>query len=209
MLIDLRALCNKYKFIPKGVIHIGAHKAEEYEIYDSLGIENVIWIEGNPKTYEELKEVLKDKKNQKAYNYLISDIDDKEYDFKITNNGQSSSILELGKHKTFHPDVFVTEEIKCVSKRVDTIIDLEKIDISNYNFLNLDIQGAELLALKGLSENLKYIDYIYTEINVSEVYKDCALVEQIDEFLSNFGFKRTDTQMTPFEWGDAFYKKNN
>ena len=79
--------------------------------------------------------------------------------------------------------------------------------MGDFNFLNLDIQGAELLALQGLEDNLKFIDYIYTEINTGEVYKNCAKVNEIDEFLKKYGFERVETAMTSWEWGDAFYIK--
>jgi FkbM family methyltransferase len=209
MLINLRSLCNKYKFLPKGVVHIGAHKGEEIEIYDELGIEDVVWIEANPKIFEILKGNILKFKKQKAFNFLISDVDNKEYVFYITNNGESSSILELDKHKTHHPHIHVTETINLNSKKIDTIIEENCLDMNQYNFLNLDIQGAELMALKGFIENLKYIDYIYTEVNSGEVYKNCAKIEELDSFLKEYSFERVETSMTKFEWGDAFYIKKN
>jgi hypothetical protein len=35
------------------------------------------------------------------------------------------------------------------------------------------------------------------------------LVSEIDEYLSKYGFKRVETSMTEFEWGDALYIKIN
>ena len=66
------------------------------------------------------------------------------------------------------------------SKKGDTLIKDNGINMCDYNFLNLDIQGAELLALRGIEDNLKFIDYIYTEVNTGEVYKNCAKVYEID-----------------------------
>ena len=60
---------------------------------------------------------------------------------------------------------------------------------------------------KGFGEILNNIKYIYTEVNTASVYKDCALVGELDEYLSRYGFSRVETKMTPFEWGDAFYIK--
>jgi hypothetical protein len=36
-----------------------------------------------------------------------------------------------------------------------------------YNFLNLDIQGAELKALKGMEEYLNDVDYLYEPKTIS------------------------------------------
>jgi hypothetical protein len=47
---------------------------------------------------------------------------------------------------------------------------------------------------------------IYTEVNTEHVYKDCALIGDIDEYLGRFGFTRVETNMyLNCGWGDAFY----
>jgi hypothetical protein len=75
-----------------------------------------------------------------------------------------------------------------------------------YNFLNLDIQGAELKALKGMEDYLNKVDYIYTEVNKDYVYKNCALVEELDEYLKKFNLFRVETYWCEnLQWGDAFY----
>lgn len=209
MLISLKKLCSDYAFIPRGVLHVGAHRAEELPLYTSLGIERVIWVEACPSIFKTLVQIISNFPKQKAYNYLISNVDEQKHKFYITNNGQSSSLLELENHKTFHPEIHVTDTVLLRSKKGDTLIRDNKIDMYNYNFLNLDIQGAELLALLGLENNLKFIDYIYTEVNTGEVYKNCAKVYEIDDFLKKHGFERVETAMTDWEWGDAFYIKKN
>ena len=54
---------------------------------------------------------------------------------------------------------------------------------------------------------MSYIDYIYTEVNEEELYEGCALIDEIDEFLTLFNFERVKTHMTKEKWGDAFYIK--
>lgn len=73
--------------------------------------------------------------------------------------------------------------------------------------MNLDIQGAELLALKGADDILNNIDYIYTEINIKEIYENCCLLHQVDDYLKSFGFIRIIINITHYGWGDAFYIK--
>jgi len=204
MLISLKDLVNKYEFKPKGILHIGAHLGEESKDYNDLGIDNVVWIEGNEKLITNLKSNVG---SNTVLNYLVSDKDDEEYDFNLSNNGQSSSILEMDKHLKHHPQVKYVDTIKVKSKRVDTIFEENNLNESDYDFINLDIQGAELMALKGMSDMLKSFKYIYTEVNTGEVYKGCAKMNEIDEFLSGYGFERVETKITNFEWGDAFYIK--
>lgn len=207
MLITFNEIVNKYG-LPKGIIHIGAHLMEERNDYISKGLYNTIWVEANPKVYSNIEFINNESSNERVFNFAISDEDNKLYEFNITNNGQSSSILKLDKHKIHHPHIHVSEVINVNSKRMDTLLSENNINIDDYDFLNIDIQGAELLALKGFGDILNNIKYIYTEINTNTLYKDCALVSEIDEYLSNYEFKRVETYMTDFEWGDALYIKN-
>lgn len=80
--------------------------------------------------------------------------------------------------------------------------------LKTYNFINIDIQGAELLAFTGASEILKNIQGIYTKVNFKELYKNCALVHELDHYLLKFGFVRilTNNDMHS-SWGDALYIK--
>lgn len=90
---------------------------------------------------------------------------------------------------------------------VDTFFKRNNLDASQYSFWNFDIQGAELLALKGAEESLKYANALYLEINEKELYENCALVGDIDKFLLPRGFSRAHTNMTHHGWGDALYLK--
>lgn len=203
MLIQFNEIIKKYGK-PKGVIHIGAHLMEERKDYLSNGLYNTIWIEANPKIYSNIKDT---SKNEIVFNYAISDVNDVPLKLNVTNNGQSSSIFELDLHKKHHPHIFVSEILEVKSKRMDTLIVENGINIDDYDFVNLDIQGAELLAIKGFGEFLNKINYIYTEINTNYLYKNCALINEIDDYLNEYGFVRTETLLTNYEWGDALYIK--
>lgn len=187
----------------KGVIHVGAHHGEEKKWYNTNNIKNILWIEGNPNLFTNLKKVVGD---DKIIIEVIGIKQDKTQ-FNISNNGQSSSLLNLGLHKKHHPDIVYTESIEVNVKTLSQIIEEYKIKIENYNFINLDIQGTELDALISLGDYIKNIDYIYTEVNTNYVYENCALISEIDEYLSHHSFKRVETHITPWEWGDALYIK--
>jgi len=98
-----------------------------------------------------------------------------------------------------------TDKISLTSTTIDDLWKSNRIESAN--FLNLDIQGAELLALRGAQQYLDGVEYIYTEINMKPLYKDCALVGDMDKFLAGRGFSRLDTRLTRHGWGDAFYAK--
>lgn len=190
----------------KGVLHVGAHDCEEMCFYkEHLGVsaDNVYWIEAIPFKVEECKQ----KGFVNVFQAVISDHDDQEITFNISNNIQSSSLLEFNTHAIEHPGVYYTQKFVSTSITLDTFFKRNKIDPSQLNFWNLDIQGCELMALKGGISNIQYADVIYLEVNEKELYKECALIHEIDEFLGNHGFQRILTNMTVHGWGDAIYTR--
>jgi len=186
-----------------GVLHIGAHDCEELECYHKFGLhsEDVIWIDAIPSKVEEAQK----RGIPNVYNAVISDKDDQDVIFNVTNNVQSSSILELGTHIYEHPSVICVDKVECKSITVDTFFERNGIDCSKYNFWNFDIQGAELMALKGSINAIKYAKALYLEVNEKELYKNCALIGEIDSFLSQYHFTRVLTTITQHGWGDALY----
>lgn len=206
MLITLNELYNKYNLNVKGLLHVGAHECEELSAYMNKGItaDKIYWIDA---LQEKVNKML-NSGIPNVYNAIIDEENDKEVVFNVTNNGQSSSILEFGSHSTHHPHVHVTDTFKEKTIRLDTFIEKNQIPIENINMINLDIQGVELRALRSMEKYLKHIDYIYTEVNTEYVYKDCALLSEIDEYLKLHGFTRMSTRMAGnYGWGDAFYMR--
>ena len=200
MLIPLHELVKKYKIQFKGVLHVGAHECEEindYEIY--LPRSQILWVEALPGKVNLCKQRYP---NVLIENAVVSDVVET-VRFNVSNNGQSSSMLDFGLHSIFHPHVHYVTCFEIETKLLKNILPTYNI---NYNFLNLDIQGAELKALKGMEEYLPNVDYIYTEVNSDYVYKECALITEIDEYLLKFGLHRVETKWCEnYRWGDAFY----
>lgn len=206
MLISFKDLFNKYNIWPTGILHIGASEGQEAQRYNDLGVENVIWIEAIPDVYDRLKANTKRFIKNICINACIGDEDGKEVEFNIaSNDGQSSSFLEFGTHPTHHPSVVFINKVKMKTHRVDTLMKGLGFDVSDYNFLVIDLQGAELFALKGMGEELKKVKYAYLEVNRDELYKGCALVGEIDEYLGQFGLERVETKWTSAGWGDALF----
>jgi FkbM family methyltransferase len=205
MLIPLSQL-----YFPKpvrGILHIGAHECEERDAYRRvLGINDTktVWIDALPHIVEKTRLVYP---NARIINACVGDEDGKEVSFMVTNNGQSSSMLDFGTHSSEHPHVIEVARLPMVTKTVNTIFKENNLDITSYNFMNLDIQGAELLALKGATDLLPYVDYIYAEVNEKELYQGGALLPDLDAFLRSHGFVRGNTVMLHHGWGDAFYTR--
>lgn len=207
MLITIHQLIQHFKLQISGILHIGAHECEELNDYNRVGVNNsnIYWIEA----MQEKVDFCKNRYNGvNIFQAVIDDENNKEITFNITNNGQSSSILEFGSHETSHPQVHIVSKKQMITSRMDTLIERENIPIEKLNFVNLDIQGVELRALKSMEKYLKHVKYIYTEVNTEQVYKGCNLIGEIDEYLKQFGFVRVVERIyQQFGWGDAFYIK--
>lgn len=212
MLITIKELYDKFNIKINGILHIGAHTCEELSDYLKVGVtnDNIYWVEALEKIVTKNKQQIP---NINIYQAVISDVDDEEITFNITKNehtgdSQSSSILDFGTHEKHHPQVKVIDKIKLKTSRMDTVIKKNNINMKNVNFVNLDIQGVELKALKSMESYLHNIDYIYTEVNTEEVYKNCDKMQDITDYLSIFNFKLVDARIyKQFGWGDAFYMK--
>lgn len=200
MLIPLDYLVFKYNLKFTGIIHVGAHECEEIVVYDKyIERDNVVWIEALPDKVDFCKAKYP---GVLIENAVVSDCVESVV-FHRADNGQSSSFLDFGTHMIQHPGTHYVSEFKATTQRLDSI--LEKYTIP-FNFVNLDIQGTELRALKGMESYLSSIQYIYTEVNSDHVYKDCCLITELDDYLDQFGFKRVETSWCG-RWGDAFYVK--
>ena len=139
---------------------------------------------------------------------VITDKDDEELSFMITNNKASSSIFNFGTHAIEHPYVFEIERRQLKSITLNTLFERNNIPHDRYDFINIDIQGAELKALKGATHILPHIKAIYAEVNEKMLYEGAVLLPELDEYLATFNFKRVITNMTQHGWGDALYIKN-
>lgn len=205
MLIDFNYLFKKYKISATGVLHVGANVGEEAKAYYDNGIQRTIWIEANKRIFELLKINVAIYPEAHCINACIGDETGKEVTFNIANNGsQSSSILQLGTHKDVHPEVYFMDSEEMVTHRLDDIIPACDYNIKDYTFLNIDLQGAELMALKGMGGLLNEINYAYLEINKAELYIGCPLVEEIDDYMSGYGLYRVETKWAGNTgWGDC------
>jgi FkbM family methyltransferase len=200
MLIPLKELVIKYNIKFNGILHVGAHECEELKDYlNYLPNNKILWVEALAGKVNLCRLKFP---NILIENAIVSDVIET-VRFNVSNNGQSSSILNFGLHSKYHPHINYIGYFYQETKLLKNII--ANYDIS-FNFLNFDIQGAELKALKGMEEYLHNVDYLYTEVNSDYVYKECCLITELDDYLKKFGLYRVQTKWCEdFKWGDAFY----
>ena len=196
-------MVSKYNIKFKGILHVGAHECEEISIYNQyLDNNNILWIEA----MADKVEICRRRFPAILIEHAVVSDKIENVVFNVSNNGQSSSMLELGTHKIYHPDIHYVSSFSIQTSLLSDILD--KYSELSFNFLNMDIQGAELKALKGMGKYLEKLDYIYLEINEDYVYENCSLVSEIDAYLGQLNFVRKETAWwTNATWGEAFYIK--
>jgi FkbM family methyltransferase len=206
MLIDIHQVkCLLQKKIT-GILHVGAHECEEKHAYNTvLNIEDsqIVWVDANDRLTQQNK--LKGIPN--CYTAVLDETE-RTTTFNITNNGQSSSILDFGTHETNYEWCKVIEKKEVKTQTLTNFFLRNNLDPKQYNFWNFDIQGVELQVFRGSEDLLQYADIIYTEVNTEEVYKQCGQLHEIDSLLEKHGLKRIALKMTSEGWGDAIYMRS-
>lgn len=199
-----KEIFDKFNFSGE-VLHVGAHLGEEAEFYEKLGFSKVWWIEGNPNIIPRLvQQVKKYKIKGEVIRAAIAD-GVMSAQFHVTNNSYSSSILDLGEHKTQYPEVKYVDNIPVETTTINLLN--KKHDFSGVKLMTLDIQGAELMALHGATDILPTVDFIHTEVNIKEMYVGCGLIQEVTDFLNKWNFKLHHKVVKRFGWGDALYVK--
>jgi FkbM family methyltransferase len=212
MLIKLDQLSRVYGVTPRGVIHIGASSGQEIRAYCEAGIKNMVMIEALDGPFGELVSTanyflsLYPDVNIYCLQGCVSDKTGQSVTFHVSDNdAQSSSFLKPKEHLNQHPTVHFPTTVDTITTTLPDLLDKYGIDPSGYDFLNMDIQGAEFHALRGMGDMVTGFDWIYLEANYIELYEGCGLALDIDNYLIRFGFVGRVEKRTGHGWGDKLY----
>lgn len=207
MLIPLQSLLKKYNLKPRGVLHVGASEGQEAEVYRQAGIGKAIFIEAIPAVYRKLYARLLKHPRYAAYNLCITDKDGDVVKFNISNNGgQSSSIYEFGTHTAIHPGIDFIDRAEFPTTRLDTLFATHDLSYDYLEFINFDLQGCELLALKGMGDLIDRVQCAYLEVNKRETYKGCALLPEVTNYMNNNGLYMVEqSAWVGDSWADSFW----
>jgi FkbM family methyltransferase len=206
-MIDYNTVISRYGIQPKGVLHLGGYDGVEDIAYCQMGFRDRLFVEAQPDTFVRLNQFL-DGRGAFCEQYAVSNVSKDKVVMHIAVNGQSSSILPMAKHLDLYPSIPIIDQVLVETIRIDDLLAMDKYKNNHYNFLNCDIQGAELLALSGGCASLAKFDILNLEVNFDELYEGVPHVTEIDAFLSAFDFVRADTLLAHSTWGDAIYVKN-
>lgn len=189
----------------RGCIHVGAWDCAEMGCYVALFNKNVIWIEANPFTCENLSRPRTRLYDHGLFNFAAYDKDDEEVELRIPHKADCSTLMISSQ-----PDFQPIDVVKVKTKKLDTLIKEQQIDMNNIDFLNIDTEGCEYKVLEGMKENLKYIDFIFLEVaNDPERFPGTPRFNEIEQYLRDRGFILVEHSDMAQGWGDAFFVRES
>ena len=188
-------------------VHIGAHLAEGRALYEALGFSEVLWVEASSETYQgmvrELARPTGAKTRHTAVNALVSERDGEQLVLRhFSNNGESSSIFSATPvFRAAWPAISETGRTETITSRsADQIAAAH--GFHSADLLVIDVQGAELLVLRGATKLLATAKAVVVEVSKFPYYEGGALQPEIRDFLRNRGF--TEIRRPP-DHGDQLY----
>ena len=171
------------------IIDIGAADMEgyspSYKILMDLGIADIIGFEANQEACEALNK--KNEVNSLYLPYIIGD--GTSATFYETNYAPTSSLYPpntklLEKFHYLNEFTTVIKEHQVQTHRLDEISEIDRAD-----FIKIDIQGSELIALENGVNVLKTAVLVQVEVEFVEMYKGQPLFSDVDSFMRSQGFQ--------------------
>lgn len=205
----------------KRILHIGAADGSEIPLYDEFLADEVVWIEANPVLVDKLKERLKSlnpRYKSYVFNKLITNKVGEITDFHLYYSGENmgmSSILKkvsgaCGKENAeFNQKNFYQGTIQLESDTIDNLLLSNNINLE-FDLINLDTQGAELIVLSEAKKTLEMSRTINTEVTFySHDYDGGVYFDNLSEYICSFGYKYVgNTEISgDGSWGDSLFSK--
>lgn len=173
---------------PRHLLHIGAHKGEEFPFYRAAGIKKVTFVEANPELAAELGENfgrLKDPSIEVEVLYGACGTRPERATFSIMGRTNLSTLAEPQKHDD------VVKQILVDMVRVDYIQ-------RDANILVVDVQGMEIDVLN--SANLDKFDLVIAECSTVADSSMAVTYDELDDFMSQNGFKEVNKWQRDYQY---------
>jgi 2-O-methyltransferase len=119
----------------------------------------------------------------------------------------SSSLLMPKEHLNVHPQITFDEQIMVTGITIDHWAELN--NITNIDFLWLDLQGLELEVLKSSPKILKTVKVIHAEVSLIETYEGVPLYSELRDWLEKEGFTVIKEELPWRDMGNVLFVRMN
>ncbi len=169
-------------FVPKYIIDVGCGHGEwTKKLLRFYPNSNFFLFDADNTNLKKLENL---KKKYHNIDYKICLLTDNENFYTFYNMGYGSSIFE---EQTSH----VRKQQKIKSTTLKNEIPNELKNYSN-NLIKIDVQGAELKVLEGLSELINNFEVVILEVSVHQYNKNAPLFNQVLDFMIKKNFQLYD-----------------
>jgi FkbM family methyltransferase len=175
---------------PLSLIDVGASRGEFSEsLRQVYGLNKALLIEPQPILCTGLRNRFKNSK-MIIYECAVAE-SERIQEMEVLNWDYSSSLLDVRrdiKNVNTLLDLEVNQKIQCQVRTLDNI--MEEIGWSELiDLLKLDVQGAELMALRGAEKTLRRTKMIFTEVSFCRLYEGAPVFQEVYDYLHCQGFK--------------------
>lgn len=198
----------------KSLVHVGAHLAQERHAYEAAGYRKMLWVEGSQEVHARLAESLAAHMAQSAQSdptpaehqtacALLTDRDGDELGLReFSNDGMSSSIFAATDTlKKRWPTLHETGRQQAMRTRTLDAL-LAELNFGPVDTLVVDVQGAELLVLKGAAKALAQVKAVVSEVSTQPLYEGGVLFDELCAFMLARGF---EPMSMPRRHGDMLF----
>jgi FkbM family methyltransferase len=189
----------------ESVLELGSRDAlDAIRLADKFGCEVISW-ECNPEAIELCKKHIGDREDVLLVEKAVWS-ESGELDFHpVVNGNLGASSCFKANHDYPYEKPYEQVEITVEAKRVDEWF--EENDKPTPTLLCMDLQGAEIEALKSMGDMLHEIDYIITEGQWQRLYHNTPLIEDIAEHLKPYGFEQVGHRKVNDWFGDFMFRR--
>ena len=186
----------------RGVLHVGAQKAQEAPFYRLLKGPTV-YFEAIPRLAAAARDKLAGT-GIEVIEACCSDRDGDEVTFNVSSADGAASSMYEPSDEWVAPALSFVETLTLETSRVDSLL-TPNYPKDRFNLLVLDVQGAEVNVLKGMGDYLQNIDGIYCEVSDQPLYKGGCSTFDVISYLNEQGFGLHGLISANQYWGDAFF----
>ncbi|MCX6189543.1 MAG: FkbM family methyltransferase [Bacteroidetes bacterium] len=184
---DIKFIFKQLGKEPQTIFDVGANIGYvSFQFRKRFSAANIFSFEPNPTVFSKLSQSFFNDKKVHPINKGVGATNGILNFYKNNNSGTSSFL----KPSTFH--------LKNLAKAFEEI-DIEVVNLTDYcmqnsienvDVLKLDIEGFEIEALKGFHTFLvqKKVDIIYLEVNLSELYENQPVINDVITFLFGYNY---------------------
>lgn len=200
-------------------VHVGAHIGEEVPAYFRHGFGGVVVVEANPDACAEMRRRFgEDPRVSVIEAAAVDEPGPLTFHVHTSRSGsvEAASVLPMKELKQIVRTMHTPRTLTVRGARLDDLLRERSIELDECDLLNLDVQGAELLALRGAPRLLAACRWLITEVSRREFYEGGAREEDVEHFLAERGFARRagiyhryyDEQGWFVAWGEVLFERS-